>query len=129
MAVLFALLAVSNASKSLQWLRNPAMGGIVLLGRRIEGLVPNVLLGGLMAVLLGTYAWSLRRRSPLAVPLSIAYAFWVPLNLALFWYFATGPNLPPLAAAAAYFAVAIGGSVGTALWVTWHRSDFGRGDV
>jgi len=129
MAVLFALLAVSNASKALQWLRDPSIGGIVLLGRRVEGLVPNALLGGLMAVLLGSYAWSLWRRSPLAVPLSIAYAFWVPLNLALFWYFATGSDLPPLAVMGTYFVVAIGGSVGTALWVAWHRAAFGRGDA
>lgn len=123
MAVLFGILALSNASKSLQWQRNPALGGIVLLGRRIEGFAPNLLFGGVMAVLLGAYAWSLWRRSRLAVPLSIAYAFWVPLNLALFWYFKTGTDLPPLAGAAAYFAVAIGGSVGTALWVAWHHAE------
>ena len=124
MAVLFGVLAVSNASKSLQWLRNPALGGIVLLGQRVEGFVPNVVFGGLMAILLGTYAWALWRRSRIAVPLGIAYAFWVPLNLALFWYFKTGPELPPLAVMATYFVVAIGGSVGAALWVAWHHADF-----
>lgn len=123
MAVLFGVLAVSNASKALQWLRDPALGGIVLLGRRIEGVAPNLALGGLMSILLGAYAWALWRRSRLAVPLSIAYAFWVPLNLALFWYFKTGPDLPPLALAAAYFAIAIGGSVGSAIWVAWHHAD------
>lgn len=124
MAVLFGILAVSNASKSVQWLRDPDLGGIVLLGRRIEGFAPNLLLGGLMSALLAAYAWSLWRRSRLAVPLAIAYAFWVPLNLALFWYFKTGPDLPPLAVMATYFVVAIGGSVGAALWVAWHHDAF-----
>ena len=124
MAVLFGLLALSNASKALQWLRNPALGGIVLLGRRIEGVVPNLLLGGLLAAFLAAYALALWRRSTGAIPLSIAYALWVPLNLALFWYFKTGTEVPPVAVIAGYFAVAIGGSVGSALWVAYHREEF-----
>ncbi|MEY4949776.1 MAG: hypothetical protein RL698_1987 [Pseudomonadota bacterium] len=124
MAILFGLLALSNASKALQWLRNPALGGIVLLGRRIEGVVPNLLLGGLLAAFLAAYALALWRRSTGAIPLSIAYALWVPLNLALFWYFKTGTEVPPVAVIAGYFAVAIGGSVGSALWVAYHREEF-----
>lgn len=124
MAVLFGLLALSNASKALQWLRNPALGGIVLLGRRIEGVVPNLLLGGVLAAFLAAYALALWRRSAGAIPLSIAYAFWVPMNLALFWYFKTGTEVPPVAVIAGYFAVAIGGSVGSALWVAYHREEF-----
>ena len=124
MAILFGLLALSNASKALQWLRNPALGGIVLLGRRIEGVVPNLLLGGLLAAFLAAYALALWRRSTGAIPLSIAYALWVPMNLALFWYFKTGTEVPPVAVIAGYFAVAIGGSVGSALWVAYHREEF-----
>ena len=124
MAILFGLLALSNASKALQWLRNPALGGIVLLGRRIEGVVPNLLLGGLLAAFRTAYALALWRRSTGAIPLSIAYALWVPLNLALFWYFKTGTEVPPVAVIAGYFAVAIGGSVGSALWVAYHREEF-----
>jgi hypothetical protein len=124
MAILFGLLALSNASKALQWLRNPALGGIVLLGRRIEGVVPNLLLGGLLAAFLAAYSLALWRRSTGAIPLSIAYALWVPLNLALFWYFKTGTEVPPVAVIAGYFAVAIGGSVGSALWVAYHREEF-----
>ena len=123
-AILFGLLALSNASKALQWLRNPALGGIVLLGRRIEGVVPNLLLGGLLAAFLAAYALALWRRSTGAIPLSIAYALWVPMNLALFWYFKTGTEVPPVAVIAGYFAVAIGGSVGSALWVAYHREEF-----
>ena len=124
MAILFGLLALSNASTALQWLRNPALGGIVLLGRRIEGVVPNLLLGGLLAAFLAAYALALWRRSTGAIPLSIAYALWVPMNLALFWYFKTGTEVPPVAVIAGYFAVAIGGSVGSALWVAYHREEF-----
>lgn len=124
MAVLLGLLALSNASKALQWIRDPSRGGIVLLGVRMEGLVPNLVLGGAMALLLGAYAAALWRRRPAAIPLAIAYALWVPLNLALFWYFQVRPEVPPLWGIALYFAIAIGGSVGTGLWVAWHRAEF-----
>jgi hypothetical protein len=54
-------------------------------------------------------------------PLSIVYAFYVPLNLVLFWYLQTGPEIPPLGFILVYLAVAFTGSIGTALYLAYHR--------
>lgn len=44
-AVLFAVLAVSNTTKALQFLMNPSHLGIVIFGVRFESVLANVLLG------------------------------------------------------------------------------------
>ena len=78
-----------------------------------------------MGVLLAAYAyglWTLRRW---VAPLSVAYAFYVPVNLALFWYFQTGPEVPPLGFLLVYLAVAFTGSIGTALHLAYHREKLG----
>lgn len=65
-----------------------------------------------MGGVLGAYAyglWNLRRW---VVPLSMAYAFYVPANSDLFWYLRTGPDMPPLASMLA--SLASGSSV------RWH---------
>ncbi len=121
MAVLFGVLAVSNLTKAIQHHQNPTVGGIVIFGVRFETFASNLLLGGLMAVVLASYAyglWTLRRW---VAPLSIAYAFYVPMNLALFWYFQQGPEVPPVAGIVGYLIVALGGSIGTALYLAYHR--------
>ena len=121
MAVLFGVLAVSNFTKVLQHLQDPQKLGIVVFGVRHETVGSNLILGPLMGLVLAGYAyglWTLRRW---VAPLSIAYAFYVPVNLVLFWYFQTSPDIPPLGSILAYLAVSLGGSIGTALYLAHHR--------
>jgi len=121
-AVLFAVLAVSNTSKALQHLADPSHLGIVIFGIRFESVLSNVILGPLLGALLAAYAYGLWTLRPWVVPLSIFYAFYVPLNLVLFWYHHVGPDpAPPLGFMLVYFAVALTGSVGTALYLAYHR--------
>jgi len=121
MAVLLGLLALSNFTKALQHLRDPSHLGIVIFGVRFESVAANLVLGPLTGLFVGAYAyglWTLRRW---AAPLSIVYAFYVPTNLVLFWYFQTGPDVPPVVGIVAYLAIAFTGSIGTALHLAYHR--------
>jgi hypothetical protein len=124
-AVGLALLALSNFSKPLQYANNPAVGGIVIFGVRAQSVGANLLLGPIMGVVLAAYAFGLWRLARWVVPLSIAYAFYVPLNLVLFWYFHAGPEFPPVVGLLGYLAVALGGSIGTALYLAYHRQELG----
>ena len=125
MAVLFGLLALSNATKALQHLGDPKTLGIVIAGVRFESILANLILGGAMGVVLAAYAYGLWTLKRWVVPLSIAYAFYVPVNLALFWYLQTGPDIPPLGGILAYLAVAYTGAIGTALYIAYHREKLG----
>lgn len=121
-AVLFAVLAVSNASKALQYLADPSHLGIVIFGVRFESVLSNVILGPLFGALLAAYAYGLWTLRPWVAPLSIVYAFYVPLNLVLFWYRHVGPEpLPPVGFILIYLAIAFTGSIGTALYLAYHR--------
>jgi hypothetical protein len=122
-AVLFALLAVSNFSKPFQYANNPAVGGIVIFGVRAQTFATNAVLGPLMGIFLAAYAFGLWKVKRWVIPISIVYAFFVPLNLALFWFFHTGPEFPPLVGLLVYFAVALTGSVGTALVLAYRRHE------
>ena len=124
MAVLLAVLAVSNCTKAVQYLRDPAHLGIVIFGVRFETVPANLMLGPLMGVVLAAYAYGLWKRRAWVVPLSIAYAFYVPVNLVLFWYRQTGSDVPPLGFLLVYLAVAFTGSIGTALYVAYRRDNF-----
>ena len=128
MAVLFGVLAVSNCTKALQHLRNPSRLGIVILGMRFESTQANLLLGPLMGIVLGAYAYGLWRRRRWVLPLSVFYSFYVPVNLVLFWYRQTTPDIPPIGFIVAYLFFALGGSIGTALYLAYHRDAVvGRG--
>jgi hypothetical protein len=121
MAVLFGILAVSNGTKALQHLRDPKTLGIVVFGVRSETVGGNLVLGPLMGAALAAYAYGLWTLKRWVVPVSIVYAFYVPVNLVLFWYFQTGPEVPPLGFILIYLAVAFTGSIGTALYIASHR--------
>ena len=121
MAVLFGVLAVSNCTKALQHLHDPKMLGIVIFGVRFESVPSNLLLGPMMGLVLAAYAYGVWKLKPWVALLSIVYAFYVPVNLALFWYFQTGPDIPPLGFILMYLAVAFTGSIGTALYLAYHR--------
>ena len=121
MAVLFGILALSNCTKAFQHLRDPGHLGIVIFGARFESVPSNLILGPLMGLVLASYAYGLWRLKPWVARLSIVYAFYVPTNLVLFWYRQTGPDIPPLRFILVYLAVAFTGSIGTALYLAYHR--------
>jgi hypothetical protein len=121
MAVLFGILAVSDCTKALQHLRDPKTLGIVIFGVRFESVPSNLILGPLIGGVLAAYAYGLWKLKSWVTPLSIVYAFYVPVNLVLFWYFQTGPEIPPLSFILIYLAVAFTGSIGTALYLGYHR--------
>jgi hypothetical protein len=123
MAVLFTLLTISNLTKALQYANDPAVGGIVIFGVRVLGVTSNLVLGPLMGIVVGAYAYGLWTRRRWVLPLSIVYAFYVPLNLVLFWYFHRASDAPPVGFLLAYLAVALTGSVGTALYLAYHREE------
>ncbi|MBM4244115.1 MAG: hypothetical protein FJ148_09905 [Deltaproteobacteria bacterium] len=125
-AILFAVLAVSNTTKALQFLMNPSHLGIVIFGVRFESVLANVLLGPLLGAVLAAYAYGLWTLKPWVAPLSIVYAFYVPLNLVLFWYRNIGPEIPPLRFILGYLAIALTGSIGTALYLAYHREKLAR---
>jgi hypothetical protein len=127
MAALFGVLAVSNFSKAFQFLSAPTSLGIVIFGVRFETFASNLILGAIMGLVLAAYAyglWTLRRW---VLSLSIAYAFYVAVNLVLFWHRDLGPEVPPVFALLGYLAVALGGSVGTALYLAYHHEELLEG--
>lgn len=79
-AVLFALLAISNFTKTLELAPEH---GLVFLGRRQNGM-SNVLAATLFGAYLATYAYGLWNARRFALPMGILYAGWVPLNMYLF---------------------------------------------
>src|SRR5262249_49537628 len=110
-AVLFAILGVSNLLKPLHI---GADTGFVFFGTRLTG-TPNAILGPLFGVYLLLYAygiWTLRRR---ALPMGMAYAAYVIVNLVTFQMW--GPKPPNAGPGWAIFglvyaAIAIGVSSG-----------------
>jgi hypothetical protein len=110
-AILFGVLAVSNLLKPLQI---GAQTGFVLFGHRLEG-VGNAIAGPLFGLYLAVYAvgiWGLRRW---ALPMGVAYAAYVVVNLVCFVLW--GPKPPGGGPGYAIFglvyaAVAIGVSSG-----------------
>jgi len=82
-AVLFGLLALSDWLNPLGLSPEP---GVVFLGKRLSG-VPNLVAAWSFAFFLGCYALSLWREETAALPLGIAYAAYVCVNLHYSWLF------------------------------------------
>ena len=61
-------------------------------------------------------AFHLTERRPKAL-----WRLLAPVNLVLFWYFHRTADAPPVGFLLAYLAVALTGSVGTALYLAYHR--------
>lgn len=122
MAILFALLALSNGTKALQAM-NGDTSGFVLFGFRFHDVAMNLVLGLPFAVLLAAYATGLWKMRRWVTNIAVPYAFYVPTNLSLFWFFQPADNLPPLAFMVGYLFLAIGGSVGTALYLMRHYDE------
>ena len=119
-AVLLAVLALSDFTKVLQHANNPDMG-FVLFGVRFAGIAGNVIFGTLFGVILAAYAYGIWRMRAWVLPLAIAYAFYVPLNLVLFWFLHGQQAHPPVAGLLVYLAIAFGGSIGTAIYLAYHH--------
>ena len=120
MATLLTLLAISNFTKAFQYLRDPTTLGIVIFGVRFESVESNLILGPLMGIVVGAYAYGLWTLKPWVARLAMMYAFYVPTNLVLFWYLQTSTTIPPIGFILAYLAVAFTGSIGTALYLAYH---------
>lgn len=120
MAVLFVVLAISDFTKALQYANNPAVGGLVVFGHKFEGVAHNLMLGPVFGIVLLIYAFGIWKLRAWVIPLSIVYAFYVPYNLVLFWFtHVTGPR--SIRFIVMYLAIALTGSVGTAIYLAYHR--------
>ena len=84
LAVAMGLLAFSNLTKPIsQHFRPESSVGFVLLGHRLHGVV-NAVVGPLFGVWLAVYAYGVWMMRRWVLPLAIAYAVYVPVNLVLF---------------------------------------------
>ncbi len=120
MTVLFVVLALSDFTKALQFLGNPAVGGIVVFGHKFHGVARNLILGPIFGIVFLIYAYGIWNLRAWILPLAFVYAFYVPYNLVLFWYVqAPGPR--PIPFIVGYLAIALVGSIGTAIYLAYHR--------
>ena len=124
MSILFAIMAISNATKILQISDDNPVSGFVLFGNRFFEPLPNLLLGMPFAALLATYAVGLWKMKKWVAWIAVPYSFYVPANLTLFWFFQPADQLPPVLFIVGYLILAIGGSVGTGLYVMRHYDAF-----
>ncbi len=120
MAILFAVLALSDLTKAWQVTQND-VGGIVVFGVRFREVLPNIIFGGLLAIVLLAYARGLWTMQRWVLNLAIVYAFWVPVNLVLFWHREIGQPKMGIVGLLAYLFVALGGSIGTAIYLCCHQ--------
>ena len=119
MAVLLAILAVSDFTKTLQHMRNPVLG-IVVLGHRFTRIRASVFLGSLFGLMLATYVYGIWNMKRWVLSIAFFYAFYVPVNLVLFWSLHDNPR-PTAGSIVVYLAFALTGSIGTALYLASHR--------
>jgi hypothetical protein len=120
MTVLFLVLALSDFTKALQFAGNPAVGGLVVFGHKFHGVAHNLVLGPLFGIVLLIYAFGIWNLRAWVLPLSIVYAFYVPANLVLFWSLHQLPP-PTVRFIVIYLILALTGSVGTAIFLAYHR--------
>lgn len=123
-AVLLALLALSNFTKAFQNMSDPTKG-LVVFGVRFETVAANAVLGPMFGVVLAAYAYGIWKMRVWVLPLAIAYAFYVPVNLVVFWFLhGAGPHMPVFGLLV-YLAVAFTGSIGTAMYLAYHHDRLG----
>jgi hypothetical protein len=119
MAILLGILALSDATKALQRMQGP-VGGLVILGNKIESIALNAVAGPLFAIFLGTYVYGIWKMKRWVLPIATVYAFYVPVNLVLFWFLHLTPR-PTVEFIVVYLIFALTGSVGTALYLNRHH--------
>ena len=123
MAVLLTLLAISNLTKPLQHLNDPSHLGLVVFGYRFESVMANAILGPLFGLILLVYVWGIWTMKRWVLPLAIVYAFYVPVNLVLFWFtHGEGPH-PSMNFILTYLVFALTGSLGTAMCLSYRHAD------
>ena len=120
MTVLFVVLALSDFTKSLQFANDPAVGGLVMFGHKFRGVAHNLMLGPIFGIILLIYAYGIWNLRAWVLPLAIVYAFYVPYNLVLFW-FTHFDSHPSISFIVGYLAIALVGSIGTAIYLAYHR--------
>jgi len=120
MTVLFVVLALSDFTKALQFANDPAVGGLVILGHKFRGVAHNLMLGPIFGLILLTYAYGIWNLRAWALPLAITYAFYVPVNMVLFW--SLHQLAPPsVGFIVIYLFISLTGSIGTAIYLAYHR--------
>jgi hypothetical protein len=115
-ALLFALMALSNAIKPFAY---AADVGFIFFGHRLEG-AANTIVALLFSGLLATYAAGIWLEMRYALPLGIAYAGYVILNIVLWNKYSPKEATAPFIYAIAYLVGAIGVSSGAAL-LLWRQ--------
>jgi hypothetical protein len=120
-ALLFLLMALSNFGKPFS---HNSEVGFVLFGTRLAG-TANTLVAPLFGIMLVIYAYGILAMRKFALPLGIAYAVYVILNMALFLAMHRGTPVMQehsWAYLLPYPFVAIGVSGGAA-WMLYRRKD------
>ncbi len=118
-AILVAILAISDFTKTFQHAHDPTLG-FVFLGHRIGKPGYNILAGGLFGIFLLAYAYGLFTMKRWVLPMAAVYAYYVPTNMVMFW--SLHVNRPTSARfILIYLAFALTGSVGTAIYLAYHR--------
>jgi hypothetical protein len=92
----------------------------VVLGHKFQGVRHNLVLGPIFGLVLFAYAFGIWNLRAWVLPLSIAYAFYVPVNMVLFWSMHQLPP-PALGFIVVYLFLSLTGSVGTAIYLAYHR--------
>lgn len=118
-AVLFGILAISNFTKPLEMMPEH---GLVFLGKRLHG-TPDLVMAPILGTFLAVYAWNLWKARRSALPMSILYAGWVPLNLYLFTVRSPEELGRNSLFGAAYILVAASISIGAAIAVMLSAKD------
>ena len=119
MAILLVVLAISDFTKVLQHHNNPQMG-LVILGYKFRGGFSNLTLGWLFGLFLVTYAYGIWNMKQWVIPLSVFYAFYVPVNMILFWSLHQ-LSPPTVRFIVFYLFLSLTGSIGMALYLAFHR--------
>jgi hypothetical protein len=118
-AILFVILAISDFTKVLQHIRTPHLG-LVILGHRFVRASANILLGFLFGAFLLIYSYGIWTMKRWVIPLSLFYAFYVPVNEVLFWSLHQ-LQPPTVGFILFYLFVSLTGSIGTALYLAHHK--------
>jgi hypothetical protein len=118
-AILVTILAISDFTKTLQHAHDPNLG-FVFLGHRFTRVGANILGGGLFGIFLLAYAYGLFTMRRWVLPMAAVYAYYVPTNMVMFWSLHTIPH-PTHRFIIIYLAFALTGSVGTAIYLAYHR--------
>jgi len=119
MAILLVVLAISDFTKVFQHANDPHLG-LVILGHRFIRKSANLVLGPLFGLFLLSYAFGIWNMKRWVIPISVFYAFYVPVNMVLFWSLHK-LDPPTLRFIVFYLFVSLTGSIGIALHLAFHK--------